>query len=161
MPANAGSENEDTGASGEKSPPHVNISINLIAALGKFLIQLQHLSDFVSVGVAGVAKVELSDYENSPFAQSYQIAGEHRVPFSEIKEQFETWCVKNSFTEAIDILSLFLEECRLVAALYTIGNRTVSSTDWNQWVFDDRNRFHRLSFPGKIEELRTKYGVRF
>jgi hypothetical protein len=160
LPGDTGAEKEGAELAGDTPPQHVNVSVNLVAALSKLLVQLQHLADFVSVGAAGVAKLELSDYQNSPFSHSYQLAGEHRIPFSQIKERFEVWCVKNSFTEAIDVLSHFLEECRLVAALYSIGNRTISSWEWKQSVVDAENRFHRLPFPDKIEELRTKYNVR-
>ncbi len=152
-------ESEGAGDSGENPPRHVDLSINLVAALGKFLVQLQHLADFVSIGVTGVGKVEEADYERTPFAHSYQIAGEHRVPYPQIKEEFTTWCIKNSFTEAVDILSIFLEECRLIAALYTLSGGAISGEQWNQAVFGERSGFHKLSFPAKIERLRTKYGV--
>src|SRR5438105_4077835 len=120
-PGEEGAKPEDEGA-----PHHVEISINLLAALGKLLIQLQHLADFASIGVAGIGKVEEADYKASPFFYSFQIAAEHRIPYPQIKDEFSTWCIKNSFTEAIDILSIFLEECRLIAALYALGPGTIS-----------------------------------
>ena len=160
MNSTASADSEGPRDRHEKSPKNVNISINLLAALGKLLVQLQHLADFVSVGVIGVGKVEEGDYEQSPFAYSYQIAGEHRVPYPQIKEQFTTWCIKNSFTEAVNILSIFLDECRLIAALYSLGDGTITGEQWNQTVFDESRSFHQLPFPAKIERLRTKYGVR-
>ena len=160
MDSSASPESKSRRERGDQSPQHVNISINLLGALGKFLVQLQHLADFVSVGVIGIGKVEKADYEQSPFAYSYQIAGQHRVPYPQIKDQFTNWCVKNSFTEAVDILSLFLEECRLIAALYSLGSGTVTGEQWNQAVFGESRRFHRLPFPAKIEQLRTDYGLR-
>ena len=81
------------------------------------------------------AKVELSDYETSPFTQSYQIAGEHRVCLSEIKEQFETWWVKNRFTEAMTSWLLSSRNVVLVAALFTISSlAAVSSASSNPSV---------------------------
>jgi len=150
---------EGAGDTGDSPSQHVNVSINLLAALGKFLVQLQRLADFVSIGVTGVEKVEEADYKSSPFSYSFQVAGEHRIPYPQIKEEFANWCIKNSFTEAIDILSMFLEECRLLAALYTLGSGTVSGEQWNQVWVEERSKFHRLSFPDKIKQLKTKYGV--
>src|SRR5262249_28326764 len=135
MDSSASPESESPRERGDQSPRHVNISINLLGALGKLLIPLQRLAAFISVGVTGVGKIEKTDYEQSPFAFSYQIAGEHRVPYPQIKDDFTTWCIKNSFTEAVDILSIFLEECRLIAALYSLGRGTITGEEWNQAVF--------------------------
>jgi hypothetical protein len=42
----------------ENNEHHVNIEVNLPAALGKLQVQLQWLSDMVSVGVTGLRKVD-------------------------------------------------------------------------------------------------------
>ena len=64
------------------------------------------------------------EYQAGPFKESFQIAPAGRVPHPAVKDEFLDWCLKNSFTEAIDCMNAFLEECRLLAALFRLGSAT-------------------------------------
>jgi hypothetical protein len=132
--------------------------VNLPTLLGKLQIELQKLGDLVSVGLIGAGKVEENDYREPREFASFQIASDNRMPLPKAAEQFQTWCLKNSFTEAIDLMGGFLEECRTIAALYRLhGNCT--GADWNKACIEDRKKFHELGFPAKIEHLRKEFGA--
>jgi hypothetical protein len=140
------------------SEHHVNVQVNLPVALGKLQVQLQRLSDLVSIGVTGLRKVDEAEYQESPFFASVQLASNDRLSFAEIKDEFTYWCLRNSFTDAIDQVSAFMEECRLIARLYHMGSK-VTGAEWNDAVVDERRKFHKLGLPDKVTYLRERYGV--
>jgi len=142
----------------EPKPTEINIAVNLPALLGQLQVRLQRLNDLVRIGLAGAAKVEENDYrESAPFA-SLQIASDKRMSLRKAREEFQTWCLKNSFTEAVDLVSAFLEECRTIAALYRLNGRC-SGADWNRAYLQDRKKFHEMGFPAKIQHLRKQFGI--
>src|SRR2546421_1033670 len=90
-------------------PTHINISVNLPALLGNLQVGLQRLIDLATIGLTGAPKVEETDYREPREFASLQIASDKRMSLSKAREEFQTWCLKNSFTEAIDLVSAFLE----------------------------------------------------
>jgi hypothetical protein len=138
---------------------HVTVNINLPAALAKLEGHLQHLVDLVSIGVTGVRKVEEAEYKVSPFAASQQLA--EPLPYSQVREEYLNWSLKNAFAEAIDRIGEFLEECRVLTALYGLGSTAVNGEDWNRIWTTEREAFNWKSFPKKIEHLREKCGATF
>ena len=140
-------------------PVNLNVQVNLPASLAKLQIKLQRLVDLPSVGIVGVRKVDESEYQAGPFKESFQIASDGRVPYPEVKEEFVDWCLKNSFTEAIDCMNAFLEECRLLAAVFRLGSGTATVGQWDQIWNEERRNFHSEGFPRKIEILREEFRI--
>ena len=91
----------------ESQQTEINIAVNLPALLGNLQVGLQRLSDLVSIGLAGAAKIEESNYREPAAFASLQIASDKRMSLSKAREEFQTWCLKNSFTEAVDLVSAF------------------------------------------------------
>jgi len=147
---------ENLGQTAPQQTP-VNITVNLPAILAKFQVILQRLIDLVSVGFTGVHRVEESEYDVSPFRSSVQLA-DNRIPFSEIKTEFDTWCLKSGFTDAVDYLSVFLEECRLVVSLHSLGSNTTGAA-LDRARFEERESFHWLGTRRQIKFLRERYDV--
>jgi hypothetical protein len=139
-------------------PTHINIDVNLPALLGKLQVELQRLSDLTTIGLVGTPKVEEADYREPRDFAALQIASDKRMSLSKAREEFQTWCLKNSFTEAIDLLSAFLEECRTIAALFRLHGACTGS-DLNKAYIEDAKKFHELGFPKKIEHLRNEFGI--
>lgn len=137
---------------------HLHIEVNLPAALAKLQVRLQRLADLASIGVTGVQKVGEEEFQVSPFFASVDLASNNRLSFAEIKDEFTHWCLRNSFTEAIDQVSAFLEECRFIARLYHMGSK-VSGSAWNDALLDERKKFHKKGLPEKIAYLRERYSV--
>jgi hypothetical protein len=142
----------------ESTPKEVRVTVNLEVLLGKLQISLQRLIDFVAIGLAGARRVEKSDYEEPKEFASLQVAAENRLPFATARDEFITWCLKNSFTDAVDLVSSFLEESRMVGALYSLGGRC-SGADWKRAMNSEKKQFHELGFPAKIKFLREKYAI--
>jgi len=138
-------------------PIPVTVTVNLPAALAKFQVGLQRLIDLVSVGIAGVQKVEESEYQSGPFRSSIHLA-DNRIPFSEIKTVFDAWCLKSGFTDAVDYLSVFLEECRLVASVHSLGSNTTAA-ELDRVRFEERESFHGLLPRRQIKFLTEHYDV--
>ena len=145
--------------SNEIEGKRVTITINLQASLAKLESQLQRLVDLVSIGVSGVQKVDEDEYRVSPFAVSQQLA--EPIPYSKAKEEYLYWSLKSAFTEAIDRIGEFLEECRVLAVLYRLGSTTINGEDWNRIRTTERETFDRKPFPAKIEYLREQCGTNF
>ena len=145
------------GDSSESGIKRVTVNINLPAALVKLDRDLQHLVDLVSIGVTGVRKVEEAEYKVSPFAAAQQL--HEPLPFSKVKDEYLFWCLKNAFTEAIDRIGEFLEECRVLATLYRLGSTTINGEEWNRIWTTEREEFDWKGFPHKIEYLREKCGA--
>jgi hypothetical protein len=140
-------------------PVNLNVQVNLPASLAKLQIKLQRLVDLPSVGIIGVRKVDESEYQAGPFKESFQIASDGRVPFPEVKEEFVDWCLKNSFTEAIDCMNAFLEECRLLAAMFRLGSGTAAVGQWDRIWNEEKTDFHWKGFPKKIKILREEFRI--
>ena len=159
-PPNTAAEPDVTPENPDQTAPQpisVNITVNLPAALAKFQVGLQRLIDLVSAGIAGVQKVEESEYQSSPFRSSVHLA-DNRIPFSEIKTEFDAWCLKSGFTDAVDYLSVFLEECRLVVGLHSLGSNTTGA-ELDRVRFEERKSFHWLGTRRQIKFLRERYDV--
>jgi hypothetical protein len=144
----------DEGDSSESGIKRVTVNVNLPAALAKLDRDLQRLVDLVSIGVTGVRKVEEAEYKVSPFAAALQLHAS--LPFSEVRDEHLFWCLKNAFTEAIDRIGEFLEECRILATLHCLGSTTMNGEDWNRIWTTQREEFDWKRFPEKIEYLREK-----
>lgn len=137
----------------------VTVNVNLPAALGMLETRLQQLVDLILIGVTGVRKVEEAEYKVSPFAASQQLADP--LPYSRVKDEYLYWSLKNAFTEAIDRMGEFLEECRVLAILHGLGSTTIAGGDWNRIWTIEREAFDKKSFPKKIEYLREKCATSF
>src|SRR5438552_2191351 len=96
----------------EREVQNVTVNVNLPAALAKLDRDLQHLVDLISIGVTGVRKVEEAEYRISPFVSSQQL--HEPLPYSDVKDEHLYWVLKNAFTEVIDRIGGFLEECRVL-----------------------------------------------
>jgi hypothetical protein len=142
----------------EPEQKHIHITVNLTGLLGGLLISLQRLIDRVSIGLVGAAKVNEVDYAQPQQFAAIQLAPNHRLALAEAREDFESWCLKNSFTEAIELLSAFLEQGRTIAASYKLGS-PCSRVDFEKAWHHDRRKFHRLGLPEKIKHLRKQFGV--
>ena len=142
----------------DSKPTAINITVNLPALLGQLQVALQRLSDLVAVGLAGAAKVEENDYREPTSFASLEIASDHRMTLDMARDEFQTWCLKNSFTEAIDLVGVFLEECRTIAAVYRLPG-SCSGGEFNKAFVHDKKKFHEQGFPAKIEHLRKQFGV--
>jgi hypothetical protein len=146
-------------SSKETDGKHVTVTTNLPASLAKLESHLQHLVDVVSIGVIGVQKVEEAEYKVSPFAAAQQLA--EPLSYAEAKEEHLYWSLKSAFTEAIDRIGEFLEECRVLAVLYRLGSTTINGEGWNRIWTTEREAFDRKPFPAKIEYLREQCGTNF
>ena len=138
---------------------HINVQINLPAALSKLERDLQQLVDLVSIGMTGIRKVEEAEYKVSPFASAQQLHSPLSYP--EVKDEYVSWVLRNAFTDAIDRVGEFLEQCRVLATFYSLGSATVSGEDWNRIWTAEREAFDRKGFPDKIKWLREKCGAVF
>jgi hypothetical protein len=138
---------------------HITINVDLPAALTRLDRDLQHLVDLVSIGVTGVRKVEESEYKTSPFPSAQQL---HKsLPYSDVKDEYVYWSLRNAFTQAIDQVGEFLEECRGLIALYRLGSTTINGDEWNRIWTTERETFDRKPFPQKIAYLEEKSGGTF
>ena len=146
---------------GEPKPPpvNVNVEVNLAEALAKLQVKLQRLVDLPAVGILGVQKVDEAEYQVGPFSESFHIASDGRVPFSSVKDEFTDWCLKNSFTEAIDSMNAFLEECWLFASIFRLSAGAATAGQWDNIWNKKRSNFHWKGVPEKIKILRRDFGV--
>ena len=84
--------------------------------------------------------------------------GDNRIPFAEIQTEFDAWCLKSGFTDAVHYLSVFLEECRLVVGLHSLGSNTTGA-EFDRVRLEERESFHWFGTPKQIKFLREHYGV--
>ena len=138
---------------------HITIDVNLRAALVKLDRDLQRLVDLVSIGVTGVRKVEEAEYKISPFPSAQQL--HESLPYSEVKDEYVYWSLRNAFTQAIDRVGERLEECRILVTFYRLGSTTINGEEWNRIWITERETFDRKPFPQKIAYLRGKCGGTF
>jgi len=138
---------------------HIRVDVNLPAALAKWDRDLQHLVDFVSIGVTGVRKVQAEEYAISPFASAQQLTEPPAYP--DVKNEYISRALRNAFTQAIDYVTDFLEQCRLLTTFYSVGSKTLSGEDWNRIWTTEREAFDRKTFPDKIKWLRENCGATF
>jgi hypothetical protein len=138
---------------------YVHIQINLPTALAKLDRDLQRLIDLVSIGVTGSRKVEEDEYEISPFASSQQL--QPPLSYPQVKDEYVSWVLRNAFTQAIDHVAEFLEQCRVLATFYSLGSATISGEEWRRIWEAEHEAFDRKTFPDKIKWLREKCGATF
>jgi hypothetical protein len=84
------------------------IRINLDGPKSKLYEQLQHLTDILKFSKVAInCATEKGFNEYSEFAEFY-IANNHVLNFNGAKEKFHQWCLRNSFRDCVENLSLFL-----------------------------------------------------
>ena len=136
----------------------INFNIDVPAA--KLYIQLQRLTDvlkFSTIAKNCVIEKEFNEfYEFSRFV----IASNHVLHFEEAKEKFQQWCLKNSFRDCVENISLFLDECHFVCELLAARkNDKVIAEDFTKIVGSSRKKFHREGLPKKIKILHNNFNI--
>ncbi len=144
----------------EETKPAMTMNINLDGLVGKLNIQLQYLSDVLRFSNTAVDNVKEQNYNDDSAFLRFDTADNQKLSYDKAKAEFQEWCLRNSFRDSVETISIFLEECHLVCALLDARkNCRIDVEDYNQIVSEKQKRFHKLNFPAKIERLHEKFSV--
>jgi hypothetical protein len=128
--------------------------------VGKVFIHLQRLLDILAVSLVGLEKVDDSAYAGfSPFFNLMPAQNERLTRVSATTEA-QRWYLCTAFRDAIEVIHLFLDQGRLVCALFSKSAQgKIMGEDYNRIVGEEAQAFHRLGLPQKLGKLRTDFGV--
>lgn len=144
----------------EETKPVMTMNINLDGLVGKLNIRLQYLSDVLKFSNTAVDNVKEQNYNDYCAFAQLNTADNQKLSYDKAKTEFQEWCLRNSFRDCVETISIFLEECHLVCALLDAReNCRINIEDYNQIVSKGQKRFCDLKFPAKIEHLRQKFSV--
>lgn len=144
----------------EETKPVMKMNINLDGLVGKLNIQLQYLSDVLKFSNTAVDKVKEQDYNDYCAFAQLNTADNQKLSYDKAKTEFQEWCLRNSFRDSVETISIFLEECHLVCALLDAReNCRIKIEDYNQIVAEKQKRFHKMNFPTKIDFLHKVFSV--
>src|SRR6266545_6720541 len=113
--------------------PHIEVSINLAALQGFALRKLQRLVDILEFVSAGADSLAPDGYPK-PFAFfAVYPSSNTRLSHPDAKAAAEGWCAHHCLRDALEALSLFLEEARRCLAMYSLATKkTVTAAEFEQ-----------------------------
>lgn len=137
-----------------------HIKINLDGLLSNLSIQLQNLTDILKFSKVATGFVQEKDFNEYSEFIYFQVAPNHILDFGKARDMFHQWCLRNSFRDCVENLSLFLEECYLVCDLLASRkNDLIAVKDFQRVVGPSKRKFHKEGLPKKIQILREKFGA--
>ena len=138
----------------------MRVEINTAALQAKYLVSLQRIVDVLTFSLAGVEHVTEERYADFKRFWHFDPAENQRLAFDVAAEEVERWHIKHCLQDAIDVVSAFLEECRMICAFYHLATlKPATGADYKRAVGRDRKAFHQLGLPDKIQHLKELFGV--
>ena len=138
-----------------------NVHVNLGALLGQLQHAIQRTVHLAALGLNAAPRLTQDDLQLPGTSISLYFAGPDPWPIEEAREGFQHWIVMNGLRDATEAISGFLEETRMVLAVWQIGIRNrsepITGADWHEATVRQRQRFHRLGVPDKIDALQQTY----
>ena len=138
----------------------VSLALNFPAMQSKFNAALQRLLDSYAASVASLPLVD--DVTYSSFAPSFVKIQAHNTRLSrdEAVAEAEQRQIRAVVRDAIDLTNPFLEECRLVSAMFrNTHDGKLRSEDYNRIINEEQKQFHQLGLPKKLEKMREDFGI--
>lgn len=136
------------------------ININLDSLVGKLNVRLQHLSDIMKFANISLEKVDKNHYDEYKVFVSLNVAYNQSLSYENAKNEFHSWCLRNSFRDSVETLSGFLEECYVVCSLLKARkNECIKTEEYNKIIIKNSGKFHSMNFPDKIDILRKEFSV--
>jgi len=140
--------------------PRIEISINLAALQAFPLRKLQRLVDILEFVRAGGDSLSLDDYPKQFAFLAVYPSNNTRLSHADAKTAAEAWCAHHCLRDALEVLSLFLEEVQRCCATYKLGTKPTFTAAALEEAQARSVPFHRLGLPRKIQELEREYGIR-
>lgn len=138
---------------------HIHVRVNLAALQGVTLRKLQRLIDILDLTKLGIRRVEEAEYPPDNAFYSIHPSSNTRFTLPQAQEESEKWFILNSLRDAVEAISLFLEDARRICAVHRLAKKgLISGQEWHD-LNRDSLAFHRLGLPRKFKELETEYGV--
>lgn len=136
----------------------LKIQVNLAALQAIPLRKLQRLIDMLRFSRAGSELVMTDHY---PGLEFFTLNPSQNTQMSLVKarDAARDWLTLHTLRDAIEAVSLFLENVRTAAAVYTLAaKREVVGSEFNA-IFAENRRFHRLGLPHKLTQIKERYGI--
>ncbi len=137
----------------------VNLSVNIAALQGNFLVDIQNLLDIITFAYLGQDLVSEEKYQSQLGFMSFHPASNRRLTFQEVKEKSTQWLLASFLTHCINAAGIFLDECRKICAIFKLGKDHISGQELNIVLGREWKKFHELGFPAKFKHLRDQYKV--
>jgi hypothetical protein len=149
------------GTAGEpgKVPLRLELQISLPALQAVALRRLQRLVDVMEVSYAGVRSLADEEYPAPHGFFGVYPSHNTRLGAAAAKEAARDWFALHCLRDAVEAISIFLEEARRCCALYSLSKRRHIRWGELHQVERDAARFHREGLPKKFVELKESYGV--
>jgi hypothetical protein len=114
----------------------------------------------LAVSFVGLEKVDDSAYASfSPFFNLFP-AQEQRLTRASAIAEAQRWYLCTAFRDAIELLNVFLDQGRLLCALFpSAAQGKIQSDDYNRIFGTEIRQFHRLGLPDKLKKLQRHFGV--
>jgi hypothetical protein len=147
-------------ATSQEHPLRVDLNINLRALQGMAQRRLQRLVDIIEVSHAGVRGVTDAHYPAAPAFLSVYPSHNTRLDAAGARSAAQDWFTLHCLRDAVEVISLFLEESRRCCALFALSKKRHIRFHELQAVDRDSDRFHSEGLPKKFRWLSDSYGVR-
>ena len=143
----------------EKSQDIVKVHLNLEAIRGRFLTQLQRLTDILAVSLIGLENVDEQSYSSySPFWR-VEPAKNRRSTVNTATSEAEQWYLCGVVRDAIELTNDFVQDCWIACSIMSLSVKKARGQDLNELFGQQTKKFHSLGLPNKIKKLRKDFGV--
>jgi hypothetical protein len=138
-----------------------SLAVNLLAMQGQFNAAIQRLLDAYAAAAAALPLVDDATYSSfAPSFVSISPAQNMRLTRDGAVAEAEQWQLRAVIRDAIELTNLFLDQCRLVSALFeVIHDGKLRGEDYNRIVNNESKQFHRRGFPDKLKRMREAFGI--
>jgi hypothetical protein len=143
-----------------QNPETPRNQINLGEVVTKYLQALQRVYDVMTFSLAGQRLLNESEYE--AFSRSNRImpSQQTRMDFDTAREETASWLLKQTFNESLGLLVLFLDDVRTICGICQWkAKEGRTESDLQRVLQEERASFLRLDLPGKIDHLKSAYGI--
>jgi len=136
----------------------LSLKISLPALQGMTLRKLQRLVDILRFSKVGATLVGSGNFPQLDFLTLNPSQNTH-LSLDAARAAALDWHVLHCLRDAIEAVSAFLEDVRLLADIYQLTSKgEIKGSEWNAVLAQNRP-FHRLGLPDKIQKIKASYGV--
>jgi hypothetical protein len=127
----------------------------------RFQSELQRLLDIYTASTAGLKLVDKAAYEAFLPVLSMSPASNMRLSHVDAIAQAEQWHLRAVIRDAVELTSIFLDDCwRILALGKAAKNGKIEGDDVNRIIHHDADQFHKQGFPDKFKKLENNFSVK-
>ncbi len=144
----------------------ISLHIDLAGLAGRMQRVLKATTNLVAIGLNAAPGITTDSFSIPDTPIQHQFDSNNPWSQVEAATAWRSWILRNGFRDAAEAVGGTLEEVQSVLSFWHLAERQMAlgglqGEDWNTYVVQRGQQFHRRTFPQRLEFLEKNYSFAF